>query len=105
MRMQLICQFLGRTGFFRNFFKKSSSSASTSNEPAPVNPASTPKPKEEKRVKVKKTDNNALVVHLNALSQEPVPSTNEPWYCRKCEVAVSSLSKLSKVGETVSWEW
>lgn len=100
----------GKPNRIRNFFSKSSSSSASGASSGPSSledgpPASPPKPKDEKTVKVKKTDNNAVVVHLNALSQEPVPSTGDPWYCRKCGVAVSALSKLTKVGETTTWKW
>lgn len=56
-------------------------------------------------VKVKKNNSNAMVVHMSAISQDPVAHTGDPWFCRGCTAAVSSLSKLTKVGETTSWKW
>jgi hypothetical protein len=73
-------------------------------EPAPA--AAAPKPKEEEKyVKVKRTSSNAVVVHMSALSGEPVPSVGDPWYCKKCGAAVSSLSRLTKVEATTAWNW
>ena len=67
--------------------------------------AAAPKAKEEKMVKVKKNNSNAMVVHMSTISQGPIANTDEPWFCRGCTAAVSSLSKLTKVGEMTSWTW
>ena len=101
-----------RKGFFGSLFKKSSPSQTVSvsadlddeSESAP-SAAAPPKPKDEKHVKVKRNNTNAMVVHLSALAEEPGPAAGDPWYCRSCKAIVSSLSKLTKVGETVSWKW
>lgn len=98
-----------RKSFIRSLFKKSSSSTTTSSGAASLDEATpaapTPKKAEEKTVKVRKTNNNAMVVHLSALSDDPSPMASDPWYCRACGAAVSSLSKLESVGETTSWKW
>ncbi len=54
---------------------------------------------------MKRSTTNAMVVHLSALAEEPAAAGGDPWYCRGCRAVVSVLSKLSKVGETVSWKW
>ena len=107
--MQLVVE--KSRGFIRSLFKKSSTVSSTSGASADIDdeaesvPDPSPRKKDEKTMKVKKTNSNAVVVHLSSLSQEPVRSMSDPWYCRKCGVAVSSLSKLTKVGETTTWIW
>ena len=91
----------------RSFFGGKSSSSTSSgasaaahtSSPSDHEPVAAPKPKEEKKVKVKRTNNNAVVIHLSALSQEPVPSTGDPWYCRRCGVAVSSLKADQSGGD------
>lgn len=108
MNFHLPSEKSSRTSFVKSLFKKSSSKQAVSAESAnakdePATP--TPKPKEVKTVAVKKTNTNAMVVHLNGLSQQPLPSTGQPWHCRGCAAAVSALSKLTKVGETTSWKW
>lgn len=102
----------GRKGFFGSLFKKSASpqqvaSAGSSDDDTEQQTAvaAPPKPMDEKHVKVKKNNTNAMVVHLSALSDEPLATPGDPWYCRGCKAVMSSLSKLSQTGETVSWKW
>ena len=95
--------------FLQKILRKSSSQSASAEHVSdeatlPAAAAPTPK-KEEKTVKVKKNNSNAMVVHLGGLAQEPVPTPNDPWYCRRCAAIVSALSSLARVGETVSWKW
>lgn len=104
-----ICLFIEKSGFSR-FFSKKSPSTQTADQASSVQdtpPAAAPAPKQVKNVKVKKIANNAIVVHLSGLAQEPTPSTTEPRYCRACGAAISFLSstRVVKTGETVTWNW
>lgn len=94
----------GKGGFFKSLFGKSSGTTPTPVEPE--QPKATPtKPKEEKMVRVKKDNNNAIVLRLGGLGEEVVPLTGDPWFCRGCGAAVSSLSQLTSTGQTTSWKW
>lgn len=109
--IEIISEKSGRRSFLGSLFKKSSSASanpgSYDDSPAVPDPpaATAAKVKDEKQVKVKKNTTNAMVVHLSALAEEPAAAGGDPWYCRGCRAVVSTLSKLSKAGETVSWKW
>ncbi len=61
--------------------------------------------KDEKIVRVKKDNNNALVIKLGGLGGEVTAATGDPWFCRGCGAAVSTLSQLTTSGQTTSWTW
>ena len=110
----LKCYFLSahrRKSLFGRLFRKSSSPLASSADSSPIDELESqsitqePTQREEKAVKVKKNNSNAMVVHLSSLSQDPIPNTGDPWFCRECSAAVSALSQLTKIGKTTSWKW
>lgn len=67
--------------------------------------AMSPKPKEEKMVKVCQSNSNNLVLCLGALAKDPLLATGDPCMCTQCGAAVSSLSQLTASDKITSWKW
>lgn len=102
-----------RRGFLSSLFRKSSGAT-----PTPVDPdrdndqsedalagAPPTKPKEEKKVKVRKSSENALALYLGALAKEPAAALGKLCFCSQCSAAVSSLSQLSTTNGITTWTW
>ena len=95
-----------RRSFLGSLFRRTSGAMPTT--PVEENQSSesaTPKPKEEKTVKVPRSSNNALVLHLGALAKDPSLASGDPCFCTQCGAAVSSLSQLTASGKITSWKW
>lgn len=60
---------------------------------------------EEKKVKVRRTNTNAIVLQLGNLGNPADASTTMPYFCGNCTAAVSYLSKLVSVDGQTTWEW
>lgn len=92
-----------RRSFLSGLFHKSSEATPTpEDQPEKDTPTATP-PKPEKTVKVARSNNNAIVLHLGALAKEPVLTTGDPAFCSRCGAAVSSLSRITSSGDTSAW--
>lgn len=92
-----------RRSFLGSLFHRSKEPASTPDTPSPV--ATQAKPEEEKAVKVKRSNSNALVLQLGSLAREPTPITGDPCFCYQCGAAVSHISQLTTQAQTTSWKW
>ena len=93
-----------RKSFLSSLFHKSSGATPTSSEDQSEE-ATPPKPKEEEKVKVRQSNDNALVLYLGGLAKEPKLATGDPCLCNQCGAAVSFLSQLTTAGNTTSWKW
>ena len=92
----------------RSFFGKSSRSEPTPPKASGATPPSAAPPptkQAEKKIKVKASNNNALVLHLGELGNELVPATGDPCFCGQCGAALSHISQLVTSGDTSTWKW
>ena len=79
---------------------KAATAAAPPMAPPPPRPA-----KEEKKIKVKAANTNALVLHLGELGNELVLATGDPNFCGQCGAALSHISQLVSSGDTSTWKW
>ncbi len=101
-------------GFFGSLFKRSSKQQSTSTGAAPLGDSdeelggepvgATPK-KDEKKVKVKRTNPNAVVLQLGNLGSPKDVVMGAPCFCKNCNSAVSTLSALETNNGKTEWKW
>ena len=67
--------------------------------------AAVPKPKEEKKIKVRRSNTNAIVLQLGNLGNPTDASLTMPYFCGNCTAAVSSVSELVSVDGQTNWKW
>lgn len=107
----MVCGFSGKSkqkrSFLGSLFRRTSGATPTTPVEEDQSSESTapPKPKEEKTVKVPRSNRNALMLHLGALAKDPSLATGDPCFCTQCGAAVSSLSQLVASGKITSWKW
>ena len=93
-----------RRNFLGSLFHRSKETTPT-DDTSPATTPPTAKPEEEKTVKVKRSNSNALVLQLGSLAKEPTLTTGDPCFCRQCGAAVSHISHLTSQAQTTSWNW
>lgn len=96
-----------RQSFLGSLFHRSKERGSTPDAPTPDTPTleAMPAKSEEKTVKVKRSNSNALVLQLGSLAREPTPIVGDPCFCHQCGAAISHISQLTTQAETTSWKW
>lgn len=100
-------------GLFGSLFGKKSSTSGATPVAAPEDDgfddlepaAATPKKKEEKKIKVRRSNPNAIVLQLGNLGTCTDPSTDGHYFCSNCNAAVNCLSELKTTDGQTSWKW
>jgi len=111
LKHSISCYFSGKPKkrkFLGNLFHRSSGATPGGGDQSSEDRSSaamSPKPKEEKMVKVRQSNSNNLVLCLGALAKDPLLATGDPCMCTQCGAAVSSLSQLTASDKITSWKW
>ena len=96
-----------KKGFLGSLFKKSGATPVEAEEEEDEAVKETPKkpPKEEKKVKVRRANANAIALTLGNLGTCTEPFHHSPYFCINCSAAVSAISTLEVNEGKTSWQW
>ena len=93
-----------RKSFLGKLFRRPEAVQSEAS-PEPEKDAEARKQPEEKKVKIRKCNSNALAVYLGALGGKHTFVTGDPSFCNQCGAAASHLSQLTTCKDSTSWKW